>query len=338
MISQLIILCFLSIFIFYCSNIIAQKFKFLDIPNKRKIHKKPVPNIGGISISVIIILATTFIDFQNNSFNIVLIFSFLISFAGFIDDRYILNVGSKLIWQLLPICLLVFKFDLIVLDIGNYQILGQINLGSFSYIFTILCAFLLINATNYIDGIDGSASIAFLISILNIIFLTNFLNEELLKFYIIICTPLFVFLLFNFSLFNLPKMFLGDSGSLLLGFILSFLMIILYKKLNIHPILLAWGVAFIVFEFLSVNILRIYLHRNLFKPGQDHIHHIFLNNTKSKLKTNFILILINVFIAINGYLSFYFINELFSLILYIIIFIFYLLFRLKIMKTKKNLK
>ena len=115
-------------------------------------------------------------------------------------------------------------------------------------------------------------------------------------------------------------------------------MIILYKKLNIHPILLAWGVAFIVFEFLSVNIIRIYLHRNLFKPGQDHIHHIFLNNTKSKLKTNFILILINVFIAINGYLSFYFINELFSLFFYIIIFIFYLLFRLKIMKNKKNLK
>jgi len=338
MISHLIILCFLSIFIFYYSNIIAQKFKLLDIPNKRKIHKRPIPNIGGLSVSVIFILATYFVDFQNNSFNIILIFSLLISMAGFIDDRYNLNVGSKLIWQLLPIGLLIFKFDLIVLDIGNYQIIGKINLGSFSYIFTILCAFLLINATNYIDGIDGSASIAFLVSILNIIFLTNFLNEELAKFYIIICTPLFLFLFFNFNFFKLPKIFLGDSGSLLLGFILSFLMIILYKNYDIHPILLAWGVGFIVFEFLSVNILRIYLNKNLFQPSQDHIHHIFFNKTKSKLNTNFILVLINIFIAINGYLSFYFINELFSLIFYIIIFIIYLLFRLKIMKTKKNFK
>ena len=102
--------------------------------------------------------------------------------------------------------------------------------------------------------------------------------------------------------------------------------------------MLAWSVGFIVFEFLSVNILRIYLNRNLFQPSQDHIHHIFLNKTKSKFKTNFILVLINIFIAINGYLTFYFINELFSLIFYIIIFIFYLLLRLKIMKTKKNLK
>ena len=338
MILYFLTLSFLSILIFYYSNKIAQKFKLLDIPNNRKIHKKPVPNIGGLSISIIFILATYFIDFQNNFFNIILIFSFLISLAGFIDDRYILNVGSKLIWQLLPIGILIFKFDLIVLDIGNYQILGKINLGSFSYIFTILCAFLLINATNYIDGIDGSASLAFLISIANIIFLSNFLNEELIKFYIIICTPLFLFLFFNFSLFNLPKIFLGDSGSLLLGFILSFLMIILYKNYDIHPILLAWGVAFIVFEFLSVNILRIYFNRSLFQPGQDHIHHIFLNKTKSKFKTNIFLIFINIFIAINGYLSFKFINELFSLIIYIIIFIFFLIFRLKIIQTKKNLK
>ena len=94
----------------------------------------------------------------------------------------ILNVeGINLVT--LPIGLLIFKFDLIVLDIGNYQILGKINLGSFSYIFTILCAFLLINATNYMDGIDGSATIAFLISIINYYISTNFLNEELLNLY-----------------------------------------------------------------------------------------------------------------------------------------------------------
>ena len=99
------------------ANIFAKKFRLLDIPNKRKIHKKAVPNIGGLSISLIFILATYFINFQNNYFNIILSFSLLISLAGFIDDRYNLNVGTKLIWQLLPICLLIFKFDLIVLDV-----------------------------------------------------------------------------------------------------------------------------------------------------------------------------------------------------------------------------
>lgn len=327
MISYITVLTILSIFILYFSNIFAKKFKLLDIPNKRKIHKKAVPNIGGLSISLIFILATYFINFQNNYFNIILSFSLLISLAGFIDDRYNLNVGSKLIWQLLPICLLIFKFDLIVLDIGNYQIIGKINLGSFSYIFTILCAFLLINATNYMDGIDGSASIAFLISILNIIFLSNFLNEELFKFYLIICIPLILFLLFNFNFLKLPKIFLGDSGSLLLGFILSFLMIILYKFYSIHPILLAWGVAFIVFEFLSVNILRAYSNKNIFKPGQDHIHHYLFYKTNSVFQSNMIMIAINILLSTIGFLSFNYINELFSLISYIFIFLFYLFLR-----------
>jgi len=336
MIFNTIIVILLSILILHYSIIFAKKFKLFDLPNKRKMHKKPIPNIGGLSISIVFIISTYFIDFQNNYFNLVLNFSILISFAGFIDDRYTLNVGSKLIWQLLPISLLIFKFDLIVLDLGNYQIFNQINLGVFSYIFTILCAFLLINATNYMDGIDGSATIAYLISIFNIIILSNFLNDELLKFYIVICLPLVLFLFYNFNIFNLSKIFLGDSGSLLLGFILSFLMIILYKDFNTHPILLAWGVSFIVFEFLSVNLLRIYLKKSLFQPGQDHVHHLIFYRTNSIFKTNVILIVLNLFIASIGYFSFYLAGELFTLISYIISFSLYLFFRLKLIKTKKN--
>ena len=71
-------------------------------------------------------------------------------------------------------------------------------------------------------------------------------------------------------------MFLGDSGSLLLGFIISFILIYLANQNFIHPILLAWSIVIYVYEFLAINLIRIINNRNPFKAGRDHLHHIFL--------------------------------------------------------------
>ena len=75
----------------------------------------------------------------------------------------------------------------------------------------------------------------------------------------------------------LPKIFLGDSGSLLLGYLLSCLMIISYNDFQVHPILIAWSVNLIVFDFLFVNIKRIKFNKNILMPGKDHIQHVCLS-------------------------------------------------------------
>ena len=330
MIYYYILIIFFSAIIFFISHKIAKKFNLLDFPNKRKIHREPVANIAGLSIALIFLISVFLINFQNNHYNMILNFSLLIALAGFIDDRYNLNVGSKLIWQILPIGILVLKFDLIVSDLGNYQFLGTIYLGSFSYIFTIMSAFLLINATNYSDGIDGSAALTYLVSLINILMLSGDFSNEIIKFYIIISLPFVVFLFFNFSIFNLPKMFLGDSGSLLIGYILSFLMIVLYKYSNIHPIALAWGVSFLVYEFLSINLIRIIKNNSIFKAGQDHIHHIILKTTKSIALSNLILIGANFSLGLLGYFFYYFVSELSALIAFILTFFVYLFFRYRL--------
>src|SRR5210317_157529 len=102
---------------------------------------------------------------------------------------------------------------------------------------------------------DGTLS-SITISVLSILFFLN-VNQEFRFFLVVISVPLMIFLFFNFSLLKLPKMFLGDSGSLLLGFVISFILIYAAKKDFIHPILLACSVAIFVYEFLSVNIIRI---------------------------------------------------------------------------------
>ena len=131
-------------------------------------------------------------------------------------------------------------------------------------------------------------------------------------------------------------MFLGDSGSLLLGFIISFLLIYFANQNLIHPILLAWSIAIFVYEFLSINIIRLRDKRNLFKAGQDHIHNILFKKTKSVFLTNFFITLTNIILFIIGYLSFVLISPLTSLILFIALFFIFLILRNQYsMKNKK---
>tara|TARA_B100000214_G_scaffold349801_1_gene302983 strand:- start:276 stop:674 length:399 start_codon:yes stop_codon:yes gene_type:complete len=125
----------------------------------------------------------------------------------------------------------------------------------------------------------------------------------------------------------MPKVFLGDSGSLLLGFLVSFILIYFANQNFIHPILLAWSVVIFVYEFLSINIIRLKNNQKLFKAGQDHLHHIMFKKNKSVFLTNLTISLSNIILFIIGYLSYLLINPLTSLILFIALFIIFLRLR-----------
>jgi UDP-GlcNAc:undecaprenyl-phosphate/decaprenyl-phosphate GlcNAc-1-phosphate transferase len=135
-------------------------------------------------------------------------------------------------------------------------------------------------------------------------------------------------LFFNFSKFRLPKLFLGDAGSLLLGFIISFTLIFLANQNIVHPILLAWTISIFVFEFLSLNLIRLKNKKNLFRAGLDHLHHLLLKKNNSIFLTNLYICLLNIIFFIIGYLSFLFISPLTSLILFVILFAIFLFCRI----------
>ena len=178
----------------------------------------------------------------------------MIAIVGFVDDKYHLNTGGKLSLQVLPVFYLIYIENMTLNDIGNYGFF-TLELYSFSKVFTLLCVLFLINSFNYFDGLDGSLGFSTLSVLCILYFIVP--DEKIKQFIIIMSLPIVAFLFFNLSLFKLPKLFLGDSGSLLLGFILSFLLIFLTNNIKIHPILLAWSVSIFVFEFLSTNIDRL---------------------------------------------------------------------------------
>ena len=331
-----IILYSLTVFlIFFLNAKISYKLKLIDYPNKRKIHSKGTIFTGGIALSIALVFSIFLTDIFSHNLNLILSTGFLISIVGFIDDKFDLNAGGKLSLQIIPIFYLIVIQNFYLNHLGDYYYF-KLELGTFALPFTLISILFLINAFNYFDGMDGTLSFT-TISVLVILFFLNS-NQDLQYFLIIILISLIIFLFFNFSIFKLPKMFLGDSGSLLIGFIISFILIDITNKNLIHPILLAWSIVIFVYEFLSINLIRLKNKKNPFNPGQDHVHYILFDKTKSIFLTNFFITLMNIILFTIGYLSFSLINPLVSLILYTCMFIIFLIFRYKYSKNKIKIK
>ena len=326
---KLIIYLLLNFIVLFLCAKISYQLRLVDVPNKRKIHSKPTAFTGGIAISIILLITLQAVNIFDKSLGLILSFSFLISIVGLIDDKFHLNIGGKLSLQIFPIIYLIVFENLSLVHIGDYNYF-KLTLGTFAVPFTLFSVLFLINAFNYFDGIDGTLGFTTISVLIILMFLVK--DQNLNLFLTIIIVPIIFFLFFNFSIFKLPKLFLGDNGSLLLGFIISFMLIYLASQKFVHPILLAWSVVVFVYEFLSVNLIRLKNNQNPFKAGQDHLHHLLFKKTNSTFITNSFIFFINISFFTLGYFIFLMINPLCSLILFILFFIVFFIFRYKFSK------
>ena len=173
---------------------------------------------------------------------------------------------------------------------------------------------------------DGLIASNIIISLITLYLLIE-TRENILITFIIFLT---VYFLFNTNLIKiLPKQFLGDSGSLAFGFILSsFLIIFTQTNTYIHPSIIIWTVAFVVYEFLSINIIRIKLSKNIFERDLNFIFNLYLKKY-STTKTLMFCNSIHLFFCGISFIVSFFKIYFFSLILFILIFFVYLYFRFK---------
>ena len=324
MYNTIIIYVIISFSLFLLGSLFSYKLNLLDKPGKRKIHLKPTAYTGGLILSLIFLISLQLFKNLYFDLNLIISVSLIMAIIGFADDRYNMSYSNKLTLQIFVVFYLIFIKNISLNDIGNYEYF-KLGLYSFSETFTLFCVLLLINAFNYFDGIDGSLTIT-TISVLPILYFI-IPDDTIRLFLIIIFVPLFIFLFFNFSVFNLPKLFLGDSGSLLLGFIISFLIIYSASNNITHPILLAWSISIFVYEFLSTNLERIIQRKNVFKAGLDHLHYGLLKKTKSPLLSSILIFTINIFFFLIGFVTFHFSHPLTSLLIFVSMFFIYYYFR-----------
>ena len=326
MYSAIIIYTLISFAILLFISIYSYKLDLVDKPNKRKLHSKPTAFTGGLALSFAYIISIKLFNIQSYELNLVLSIAFLITIVGTIDDKYHLNIGGKLSLQIIPVIYLIVIEKLNLNQIGNYNYF-ELSLNSFAIPFTLLSVLLLINSFNYFDGLDGTLSFTSITVVIILYYLIP--NEDFKLFLTVIFIPLFIFLLFNFSTLGIPKLFLCDGGSLLLGFLIAFFLIHAANQNLVHPILLAWSIVIFVYEFLSINILRIINRKKIFNAGLDHLHHISYNKTKSIFFTNLFISLLNLALFFFGFLSFKLINSFVSLVLFIFFFVVFFTVRKK---------
>jgi len=323
------------ILILFSIIFISKKLDLYDYPsNKRKIHSKPTLNTSGVALYVYLLIIVSNNEFSYHLEEIILIGLF-VALSGFLDDQKGLSPSLKLMLLLIPGLYLILN-GYTLKDLGEYEYFNTINLGKFSLIFTIFAYGLLVNSYNYVDGIDGLLLSTITIGVCYAIFLSQ--NQNTVEFLKIFLIPIMINTYFNF----LPskssfKIFGGDCGSLFLGYFMSFLMIYLYIKEKIHPAYLIWMCWYPVYDFLFITIYRIKTKKNLFLADNNHLHHILLNNYfyKSHLKTSMFICLLNITIIILNYNLINYFGKIFSLMLFIILFIIYYLFRFAQLKKIK---
>jgi len=318
-----IYLTILSIFLLYMAFKCSLRFEFYDLPDAIKIHTKKVPNIGGLALIPYVLFMLYFYDYSSEISATMNLFLVVIV-IGFIDDIKNIKPQIKLLSLFIPIYIFAKNVS-IVNTLGLYN--GyEITLGPLGLIFTILCIFLLINAYNYIDGLDGLLAINTIITLLT--FFILIISEK--NFFFPLLIFLTIYFLFNINFLGIfPKQFLGNSGSLAIGFLISALLIIYTQSEKLlHPSIIIWTVAFVVYEFLAINIIRIKQGKNIFKRDLNFIFNI-LDKKYSSIKSLVICSTLHLFFCSMSILINFYDAYFLSIILFIVFFLMYIAFRFK---------
>lgn len=263
---------------------IAVGVNLIDKPNFRKIHNQPIPLVGGISIMissfVVLFLDKSFYEIIADNKSI-LISALVIFIMGTLDDRFDLNAKLKLLIQ---ISCAIYLANSGIRITSLYGFWGMHTLSiTFQYIITVVLITGLVNSFNLMDGVDGLAGgLAVLGFILFFILNLMLQNNNLAIICVVIACSTLVFLKHNFSK---NKIFMGDAGSLTLGFILAGMGIQIIEKLHLESHPSQNWILFLIITFFSIptfDSLRVYKGRikkgtSPFKADKTHIHHLFLN-------------------------------------------------------------
>ena len=319
-----------NIFFILLYSKIAIYFDFLDRPDVRKNHKGDIPPVGGISIFSSIALFYYFLDF-NFQLNIIFFCSLLLLFVGILDDKFQIGVTIRLFIQTL-VCLIVVGAGIKIVNIGNYDLFNIDNLGIYGLLITIICVVGLTNAINFMDGIDGLSSGLLFASILSIaIYLYLEGNLQNFNLFTFLFLSLLIFMFFNFQNIKF-KIFLGDSGTNSLGFLISWLLIYFSQPdINgFHPVLVLWCVTIPVFDFICITTNRILNKKNPFFPDRKHIHHLLMSTGLTNFKISLFLIILSFVFSFIGYCVFIFYSAFYCLLTYFLFFIIYVIINLKL--------
>lgn len=266
---------------------VAKVKKLYDEPDdNRKLHKEPIPSLGGLGMFIgfiFSILLTISFSGEAPEFQYYIAAFLLIFFLGIKDDIIIISPVKKFVGQLITAAILVYKAKLVITNMDGFLGVYHINTAC-SYLLTVFALVVIINAFNLIDGVDGLAGSLGLIS--SLVFGIFFLINKNIPYAVLAFTfagSLIAFLIYNF---HPARIFMGDTGSLMIGLVNSILVVKFIEtgsNYSFYPVTASPAIGFGILlvplmDTLRVFAIRIMSGRSPFKPDRNHIHHVLLNH------------------------------------------------------------
>ena len=311
---------------------ISRQKNLMDAPSDRRINKTVVPNLGGVAIFIGVSIATLlslsqfeFIEFRYIQAALIILF-----FTGIKDDILVISPTSKFLAQILCALILIAAGDIRFTSLHGILGIYEINY-MVSLLISLIAIVTIINAMNLIDGIDGLASSLGIYA--SVIFGIKFMltgNSHYAVMASAVTGSLLAFLWFN--LFGRQyKIFLGDTGSLILGLLIA-VMVIQYNQFALgvtpqestfSPVFSLAILAAPLADMIRVFILRVVHGKSPFAPDLNHIHHRLLKLGYSHLSSTIIILVANGLIITLAF-AFRFLNKNLLMVMLIIV-IFFLL-------------
>lgn len=282
---------------------VAEMKKLFDMPDERKVHHSPITPLGGLGVFAGFVfgcLLTLHFN-QYPDLQYFMAASLVIFFLGLKDDILIISPVKKFIGQVLAAFIIIYYGGIQIRSMNGF--LGVYQLPEmFSLLLTYFAVIVVINSFNLIDGIDGLAGSLGLLS--TVIFGIYFLNvsPSLLPYAVVafsLAGSLLAFLIFNFQP---AKIFMGDTGSLLVGTINAILVIKFINVANSEDVSFrissSPAIGFTILMVPLLDTLRVFgiriLHRRSpFSPDRNHIHHLLLDKGFSHKAITFFLVTVN---------------------------------------------
>lgn len=318
---------------------IAVKVNLVDKPNYRKIHQDAVPLVGGIAIAItsLMILVIQSLLFTNTKeYTIIFASAFLLLIVGVIDDKMDVKAKYKLIIQLLLSFIIASSSVRITSLFGLFGIY-EIAIWA-QYLLTIIVITGVVNAFNLMDGVDGLVGGLSLLGFTMFLVSSIYFKDTNLTFISIV----FIGAIIGFLKFNLSskKIFMGDAGSLFLGFILITLGIkLMEKQSNVANINYGYGFLLVVafFAIPVLDSLRVYMGRikkgnSPFSADKSHLHHLLLTAGLTHKKVSIVVVALSLIFYFIGFglVSFFSI----TLIIIATLFVFWSIIRFLLMIKK----
>lgn len=265
----------------YLLKPLAPKLGLVDHPSGRKAHQGIVPLVGGIAIWLSLLISLLFIGMTGELMYLVAAGGLLVA-VGAVDDAKDLPPAWRLVTQIAVAAIMCLFAGVSVQTLGDLFVPGfDVRLGIFAIPFTIFAVVAIINAVNMSDGIDGLCGTQVLIPLAGLAVLAGMKrdSEHFLPL-VAISGCILGFLFFNLRTpwRSRARVFLGDSGSNLLGLILGWYLIDTSQGENavLAPVAVLWFAILLIYDTVEVVARRLLRRKSPFEAENEHLHHVFL--------------------------------------------------------------